>query len=113
MTTRTIAARFRGPAGLGNGGYVAGIMAAALGRQPAEVTLRRGWPLEAPVALAEEDGLVRARDEGFVTLDDGTPARRERLVFVDTITWSDPRTNASLTWTVPREEVRVVPVSFQ
>jgi len=62
VTKRTIAARFRGPAGLGNGGYVAGIMAAALGTQPAEVTLRRGWPLEAPVALAEEDGLVRARD---------------------------------------------------
>ncbi len=63
--------------------------------------------------VAAENLLVRARDEGLVTLDDGTPARRERWTFVDTITWSDPRTNASLTWTVPREEVRVVPVVFQ
>ena len=48
-----------------------------------------------------------------VTLADGTPARRERIQFVDTITWRNPRTNASLTWTVPREEVRVVPVVWQ
>jgi hypothetical protein len=32
---------------------------------------------------------------------------------VDTITWKNPRTNASVRWTVPREEVRVVPVKFQ
>jgi hypothetical protein len=48
-----------------------------------------------------------------VTLDDGTPARRARLKFVDSVTWRDPRSNASLTWTVPREEVRVMPVVFQ
>ena len=62
--------------------------------------------------VAAENLLVSARDEGLVTLADGTPARRERLQFVDTITWRNPRTNASLTWSVPREEVRVVPVSF-
>ncbi|MBI4623506.1 MAG: hypothetical protein HY736_09860 [Verrucomicrobia bacterium] len=64
-----------------------------------------------PVAV--ENVLYSAQDEGLVTLDDGTPARRERLNYVDTITWKNPRTNASLTWQVPREEVRVVPVSFQ
>ena len=63
--------------------------------------------------FAAENVLVSARDEGFVTLDDGTTARRERLRFVDTIVWKNARTNASLTWTVPREEVRVVPVVFQ
>lgn len=63
--------------------------------------------------IAAENVLVSARDEGLVTLADGTAARRERLHFVDTITWKNPRTNASLVWTVPREEVRVVPISFQ
>jgi hypothetical protein len=63
--------------------------------------------------VAAENVLYSARDEGLVELEDGTPARRERLQFVDTITWKNPRTNASLRWTVPREEVRVVPISFQ
>jgi hypothetical protein len=63
--------------------------------------------------VAAENVLYSARDEGLVVLDDGTPARRERLQFVDTITWKNPHTNASLRWTVPREEVRVVPISFQ
>lgn len=89
---------------------------------------RRGEtvPVAAPVAagtveaenavfkpVAAENVLYSARDEGLVTLDDGTPARRERLRYVDTITWKDPRSNASVRWTVPREEVRVVPVRFQ
>lgn len=62
--------------------------------------------------VAAENLLVSATDEGVVTLDDGTPARRRRLRFVDTITWRDPRTNASVTWSVPREEVRVTPVAY-
>ncbi len=63
--------------------------------------------------VAAENVLLDARDEGFVTLDDGTAARRERLRYVDTFTWKNPRTNASVRWSVPREEVRVVPVVFQ
>jgi hypothetical protein len=63
--------------------------------------------------VAAEKVLYAAQDEGLVTLEDGTTARRERLSYVDTITWKNPRTNASLTWSVPREEVRVVPVHFQ
>ncbi|MEY2880005.1 MAG: hypothetical protein RLZZ15_2385 [Verrucomicrobiota bacterium] len=63
--------------------------------------------------VSAENVLVSARDEGLLTLEDGTAARRERLRYVDTITWRDPRTNASVRWTVPREEVRVVPVLFQ
>lgn len=63
--------------------------------------------------IGAENLLVEARDEGLVTLNDGTAARRERLRYVDTITWKNPRTNASVRWSVPREEVRVVPVNFQ
>lgn len=63
--------------------------------------------------IAAENLLVSAQDEGLVTLPDGTPARRARLHYVDTVTFKNPRTNASLTWSVPREEVRIVPVSFQ
>lgn len=63
--------------------------------------------------VAAENVLYAARDEGLVTLDDGTTARRARYNYVDTITWKNPRTNAVLTWRVPREEVRVVPVVFQ
>jgi hypothetical protein len=80
------------------------------GEGPAAV-LAASEPALKPVAA--ENLLVSARDEGLVTLDDGTTARRERLQFVDTIVWKNPRTHASLTWTVPREEVRVVPVVFQ
>ncbi|MSU23602.1 MAG: hypothetical protein EXS32_07235 [Opitutus sp.] len=63
--------------------------------------------------VAAENVLYAAQDDGPVTLADGTSARRERLSYVDTITWKNPRTNASVRWSVPREEVRVVPVSFQ
>jgi hypothetical protein len=63
--------------------------------------------------VAAENVLYSVLDEGLVTLEDGTPARRERFNYVDTVTWKNPRTNASVRWTVPREEVRVVPVKFQ
>lgn len=82
-------------------------LAAAVPAPPAQAPR----PLLEPVSV--ENVLTAARDEGYVTLDDGTPARRHRLEFVDTFTWHDPRTNASLTWTLPREEVRVVPISYQ
>jgi hypothetical protein len=32
---------------------------------------------------------------------------------VDTITWRDPRSAASIQWSVPREELRIVPVVFR
>jgi hypothetical protein len=63
--------------------------------------------------VTAENVLVDSLDEGVVTLTDGTPARRVRQLYVDTITWRNPRTQASLQWTLPREEVRVLPISYQ
>lgn len=63
--------------------------------------------------VAAENILLTARDEGMVTLGDGSAARRVRKTYIDTITWKDSRGKASLTWSVPREEERIVPVIFQ
>jgi hypothetical protein len=63
--------------------------------------------------VAAENVLWNSRDEGYVTLANGTQARRIRQSYVDTITWKNSATHASLKWTVPREEVRVTPVTFQ
>lgn len=86
---------------------------------PAVVATTPSAPAPAPEPtmafkpVSAENVLYAAQDEGLVTLDDGTAARRERLNYVDTIVWKNPRTNASVRWTVPREEIRVVPVKFQ
>lgn len=83
-------------------------------RATAESAAQAAAASEAPMKpVAAKKILVSADDEGLVTLDDGTQARRERLQYVDTITWRNPRTNASLTWSMPREEVRVTPIAFQ
>jgi len=63
--------------------------------------------------VSAENVLYDLQDEGIVTLADGTAARRYRSSYVDTITWKNPRTQASLRWSVPRTVERVVPVSFQ
>jgi len=68
-------------------------------------------PALRPVAV--RDVLVGSRDEGYVVLPDGWPARRLREAHLDTIVWKDPRSAASLQWSVSREEIRIVPVSFQ
>ena len=85
--------------------------APASNEKSAAVSEADGAPRLKPIAA--ENVLYAARDEGLVTLEDGTPARRARLSYVDTIVWENPRTNASLKWSVPREEVRIVPVSYQ
>jgi hypothetical protein len=63
-----------------------------------------------PVAAANV--LYEVKDEGAVNLEGETAARQVRARFVDTYTWKNPRTNASLKWTVPRDEVRVIPASY-
>lgn len=56
--------------------------------------------------------LYELKDEGPVMLEDNTPARRLRARYLDTYTWKNPATNASLKWSVPRDEVRVMPTNF-
>lgn len=68
-------------------------------------------PVFKPVAA--ENVLYALSDEGLITLDDGTPARRERASHFNLISGKSPRTHASVRWSVPREEVRVVPVKFE
>lgn len=50
--------------------------------------------------------LVDTTDEGVVTLADGTPVRRLRERYVDSVTWRQPETNASLVVSLPREDIR-------
>jgi hypothetical protein len=65
VSTIRIAARFRGPEHSGNGGYTAGLVAAALAPAPGqavEVTLRRPPPLERELRLACAAGAARLLD---------------------------------------------------
>lgn len=76
----------------------------------AEATART----EAPPRLmpvAAEAILCSSEDEGIVSLSNGRTARKLRREYLDIYTWRDPKTNASLRWVMPREEVRVIPVS--
>ncbi|MEH0935544.1 hypothetical protein [Micromonospora psammae] len=53
-----IESRYNGPPGSGNGGWSAGVFAAAYGGdRPVEVTLRRPPPLDTPLTLADGDVL--------------------------------------------------------
>jgi len=70
-------------------------------------------PARAFKPVSAQNLLLDSRDEGTATLADGTVVRRTRESYLDTIIWKDPKTNASLTWSVPREEVRVVAVSYE
>lgn len=50
-------------------------------------------------------------DEGLVKLDSDLEARRTRYRYVDTITWQNQNGNATVRWSIPREEVRLIPVA--
>ena len=56
--------------------------------------------------------LYDMKEDGPVTSPNSAPARRLRYRYVDTYTWKNPATNASLKWSVPRDEVRVIPASL-
>lgn len=60
-----------------------------------------------------DDVLTGETDQGYVKLPDGTVAHQVRRTYVDTFTWKNPKSNASLTWSVPRSEVQVVPTTFE
>jgi hypothetical protein len=63
-----IDARFCGPPGSGHGGYVAGLVAGAIGN-PAEVMLRRPPPMATPMALEVADGTATLRDGDSVVAE--------------------------------------------
>lgn len=56
--------------------------------------------------------LYEMKDDGVTTLPDRTEGRQVRYRYVDTYTWKNPQTNASLRWSVPREEVRLIRASL-
>ena len=56
--------------------------------------------------------LYDLKEDAPVTLPNSTPLRRVRYRYVDTYTWKNPATKASLKWSVPRDEVRVIPASL-
>jgi hypothetical protein len=72
MATLTVAGRFNGPDGKGNGGYSAGLLAAELDG-PAVVSLRSPVPLDAALDLVREGGVVRALD-GETLVAEAEPA---------------------------------------
>jgi len=94
------------------------------------VNLRRPVPSEVPALLAAAPNpvtpaavpayvpvtasnvLYDLKDEGAVQGEGEALARRVRARYVDTYTWKNPRNNASIKWTVPRDEIRVVPASY-
>lgn len=61
-----VAARFCGPPDTGNGGYMAGLLAAGLSGGPVRVTLHQPPPLESAMVLAHEDGVLSATFGGAV-----------------------------------------------
>lgn len=56
--------------------------------------------------------LYDMKEDGAATLADQSEGRQVRYRYVDTYTWKNPATNASLRWSVPRDEVRVVRASL-
>jgi hypothetical protein len=60
--TLTIPSRMNGPPGSANGGYTCGLVAACVGAEAVEVTLRAPPPLAHPLAVARDAERVEIRD---------------------------------------------------
>ena len=73
MSTIRIERRFRGPPETGNGGYVAGLIAAALGGTNCTVTLKSPPPLDRDLTLETQDSVatLSADDSVVVTATRG------------------------------------------
>ena len=72
--------------------------------QPHSPTLagNRYEPVQATSVLYDR------QESAPTTLPDRTEGRAVRYRYVDTYTWKNPATNASLRWSVPRDEVRLI-----
>jgi hypothetical protein len=73
MDSVEVAHRFSGPPGSGHGGYVAGLVAAAL-EAPAEITLRRPPPVATPMRLEVADAKAILHDGDSVVAEGRTVA---------------------------------------
>ncbi len=92
---------------------VPGIIALALG---AFIVFHAPAGAPAPLrlrAVSADSVVLQSTDDGYFTLSDGSVVQRTRSTSIDTVLWTDPSAHASLTWTVPREDVTVVPLSVQ
>jgi len=58
--------------------------------------------------IAATNVLYDLTDEGPVNAPGDNPTRRVRARYLDTYTWKNPATNASLRWSVPRDEIRLI-----
>jgi hypothetical protein len=67
-----------------------------------EVAVNRYEPVRATSVLYD------LKEEGLTTMPDQSEGRQLRYRYVDTYTWKNSTTNASLRWSVPRDEVRLV-----
>ena len=68
MATIRIERRFRGPPLSGNGGYVAGLVAAALGGTSCTVTLKSAPPLDRDLTLTAEDAVATLSQDDSVVV---------------------------------------------
>lgn len=102
MATLTVPRRFNGPADNGNGGYSAGLLAAELG-EPAVVSLRSPVPLDRPLDLVREDGVVRALD-GETLVAEAAPAEPLALDVPDPVTPAEAHA-AAANYAAPHESL--------
>jgi hypothetical protein len=72
MPTITIARRFNGPPGSGNGGYVCGLMANLIDG-PSEATLRAPPPLEKPLTLSQDSARAVSLHDGDTLIGEAKP----------------------------------------
>ncbi len=73
---------------------------------PAVAAVNRYEPVHASSVLYD------LHESDPTVLPDRTEGREVRYRYVDTYTWKNPATNASVRWSVPRDEVRIVRTSF-
>ncbi len=69
-------------------------------------------PLDRYQPVAATNVLYALQDEGPVYVDGDKPARRLRYRYLDTYTWKNSRGNAAIKWSLPRDEIRVLPASM-
>lgn len=79
---------------------------------PAPVQVAAAVPANRYQPVKATSVLYDLKEDGVATLPDQTEGRQVRYRYVDTYTWRNPATKASLRWSVPRDEVRLVRASL-